>query len=292
MDSDLQQVKTFEQLKQLTKSGAEFWSARDIMPLLGYKNWESFKNVIEKAIVACKNSGEQIERNFFVPPRKSDGGRPREDYILSRFACYLVAQNGDARIPEIAGAQNYFAVQTRRQEMTVERQEELERVTARHKLAETEKEFARELMQRSIDGIGLGQIKSRGDKVLFGGNTTNEMKRRYAVPKNRPLADFLPTITLKAKDLAAEITTFNTQKKDLKSTESVAVEHEQNNRQLRGVLNQRGIIPETLTPADDVKKLERRIIAEDKKKLKPAEKPLKIDDSFDNTLGKIANAGK
>lgn len=260
----LDREKTFEQLKYETESGT-FWSARDIMKLLGYTNWINFKNAIGRAVVSAKNIGETVEKHFLLAPaKKNQRGRPREDFILSRYACYLIAQNGDPRIEEIAWAQSYFAVQTRRQEVGDERQAAIDRVSARHKLAFTEREFAAEIHKRDVDGKGIGIIRARGDKVLFGGRTTNDMKRRYDVPLNKPLADYLPTISIKAKDLAAEITTFNTQKKDLRGTEPIATEHEQNNRQVRGVLTRRGIKPELLKPEDDVKKLERRIKREDK----------------------------
>jgi len=288
-DKSIKGVKSFEQIKQ-SDDDQEYWSARDLMPLLGYTTWENFSSVIGKAETACAKAGLTITDHFRKGTKMVEIGsntvRPVVDYRLTRYACYLIAQNGDPRIAEIALAQSYFAVQTRKQEVG---QQHLERITARHKLTKTEKEFASELMQRDIDGIGIGQIKSRGDKKLFTANT-NEMKRRLGVPTNRPLADFLPTVTLKAKDLAAEITTFNTKRNNLRGVEPVAQEHEQNNTKVRSVLRDRGITPETLKPEEDIKKLERRINHEDKQLPQPAEKPLKINnpDGFDDTMGKIS----
>lgn len=264
MDANLERVTAFEQLKYETEDGT-FWSARDIMKLLGYANWRNFRNAIDRAVVSVRKTGEPAEKHFLLAPAKKNlRGRPREDFILSRYACYLIAQNGDPRIAEIAWAQRYFAVQTRKQEVSDEKLAALERISARRKLAVTEREFAAEIFKRDVDGLGIGVIRARGDKVLFGGRTTDDMKRRYSVPQNKPLADYLPTISIKAKDLAAEITTFNTQKKDLRGVNPIAVEHEQNNRQVRGVLTQRGITPETLEPEGDVKKLERRLKQENK----------------------------
>lgn len=267
MDDMTKRVRIFEEVKQVV-AGNEGWSARDIMPLLGYDRWENFSSVIAKAEAACKSSGYAIKDHFRKVTKMVEVGsnsvRPLEDYSLTRYACYLIAQNGSSQKPEIALAQTYFALQTRRQELGQQHQEQLERMTARHKLTQTEKEFATELMQRDIDGIGMGQIKSRGDKKLFTANT-NEMKRRLGVPAKRPLADFLPTVTLKAKDLAAEITTFNTKRNNLRGVEPVAREHEQNNSKVRSVLRDRGITPETLKPEEDIKKLERRIKAEQKR---------------------------
>lgn len=256
-----ERVQNFENIKRLDAEG-EFWSARDLMPLLGYDKWDNFTGVIGKAEIACERSG-YATMDHFRKARKmvevgSNAVRPVDDYRLTRYACYLIAQNGSSQKPEIANAQTYFAIQTRRQEVGQRQQEQLERLTARHKLTQTEKEFASELMQRDIDSIGIGQIKSRGDKKLFTANT-NEMKRRLGVPAKRPLADFLPTVTLKAKDLAAEITTFNTKRNNLHGIEPVAREHEQNNSKVREVLRERGITPETLKPEEDIKKLERRI---------------------------------
>ncbi len=284
-------VRGFEDIKQ-NVNGNDGWSARDLMPLLGYDRWENFTTVIGKAEVACERSGYAISDHFRKATKMVEVGsntvRPTEDYLLSRYACYLIAQNGSPQKPEIALAQTYFAVQTHRQEIGQQQQEHLERLTARHKLTETEKEFATELIQRDIDGMGIGQIKSRGDKKLFTANT-NEMKRRLGVPANRPLADFLPTVTLKAKDLAAEITTFNTKRNNLRGVEPVAQEHEQNNTKVRSVLTQRGITPETLKPEEDIKKLERRIKKERKALSTPAKKSLKTDShkGFDETTDKI-----
>ncbi len=255
--------------------GVECWSARELQNLLGYSKWENFEKVIQKAKDACRNAGELIE-NHFPDVRKMVGigsktERPIDDMVLTRYACYLVAQNGDSRKEEIAFAQNYFAVQTRKAEMVEQRILEFERVKAREKLSQTEKQLSGILYERGVDNQGFAIIRSKGDQALFRLNT-QMLKRKMGVPDSRPVADFLPTISIKAKDLAAEMTGLNVQSKDLKGQPKIEKEHIDNNLAVRNMLTQRGIVPENLLPAEDVKKLQRKLDGEEKNILKQTKK--------------------
>lgn len=267
----------FEQFEAAASEleGVECWSARELQTLLGYSKWENFEKVIQKAKDACKNAGELIE-NHFPDVRKmveigSNTERAVEDIALTRYACYLIAQNGDSRKEEIAFAQNYFAVQTRRAEMVEQRILEFERVKAREKLSQTEKQLSGILYERGVDSQGFAIIRSKGDQALFRLNT-QMLKRRMGVSENRPVADFLPTISIKAKDLAAEMTGLNVQTKNLKGQTGIEKEHVDNNLAVRNMLTQRGIVPENLPPAEDVKKLQRKLDGDEKKLLKGKKK--------------------
>jgi len=255
--------------------GVECWSARELQVLLGYSKWENFEKVIQKAKDACKNAGEEIFNHF--PDIRKTIAMPKTaekeivDIALTRYACYLIAQNGDSRKEEIAFAQNYFAVQTRRAELVEQRLLEYERVKAREKLSQTEKQLSGVLYERGIDNQGFAIIRSKGDQALFRLNT-QMLKRKMGVPENRPLADFLPTISIKAKDLAAEMTGLNVQSKDLKGHNPIEKEHIENNMAVREMLTKRGIVPENLPPAEDVKKIQRKLDGDDKKILKDSKK--------------------
>ncbi len=237
----------------------ECWSARELQKLLGYSKWENFEKVINKAKDACQNAGEDISNHFPDIRKVIEAGKGAQheitDILLTRYACYLIAQNGDSRKEEIAFAQNYFALQTRRAELVEKRLLEFERVKAREKLSQTEKQLSGVLYERGVDSQGFAIIRSKGDQALFRLNTLM-LKRKMGVPKNRPVADFLPTITIKAKDLAAEMTGLNVQSKDLKGQYAIEKEHVDNNLAVRNMLTQRGIVPENLPPAEDVKKLQ------------------------------------
>lgn len=248
----------------------EYWYARELGELLGYKNWDTFKSVIEKAKVACKNSGQAPTNHFRLMETMVDAGsiaqKWEENFELTRYACYLIAQNGDPNKGQIAFAMSYFAVQTRNFEILQKRIGEWERVRARQKLIKTETEFSGLLYERNIDDKGFGMIRSMGDKALFGGFSTGEMKDRLGLPKKRPLADFLPTITVKAKDFATEITMFKVREDgNLSGVPAIEGEHVKNNEDVRNVLIKRGIYPENLKPEEDVKKVERKIMADGKK---------------------------
>lgn len=251
------------------ETSTEYWCARDLQILLGYAKWENFAKVIDKAITACQTTGYD-PKDHFLGIRKmvelgSGARREIDDIALTRYACYLIAQNGDPGKEQIAFAQTYFAVQTRKQEVIERRLAEAERVSARRKLTRSEKELSGIIFDRLRDHESFGRIRSKGDTALFGGKATHDMKRKLGVPKGRPLADFLPTITIKGKDFANEITNFNIKQRDLNVESQITAEHVRNNAEVRQLLVDRGIVPELLPPAEDVKKVERRLRSDQKR---------------------------
>jgi len=270
--------QSFNQISQTWEdSGIEYWFARDLQELLEYSEWRNFLKVIEKAKEACENSGGKVE-NHFVAVNKmvvigSGAEREIEDIMLTRYACYLIAQNGNPRKDAIAFAQTYFALQTRKQELIEEQLRLQDRIQAREKLRESETELSKNIYERGVDDKGFGRIRSHGDAALFGGNTTQSMKNKLSVPKSRALADFLPTVTIAAKNLATEITNHNVRQNDLQGERSITDEHVQNNKSLRDMLAERGIKPEELPAEEDLKKLERRVKSDEKRLIKAAELP-------------------
>lgn len=246
----------------------EYWYARDLMPLLGYERWENFDKAINRAILSCNASDIDVSDHFRevtkMVPLGSGANRAVKDYMLTRYACYLIAQNGDPKKEEIAFAQSYFAVQTRKQELIEERISYIERTEARGRLKESEKRLSQNIYERGVDDAGFGRIRSKGDKALFGGNTTKDMKLKLGVKENRPLADFLPTLTIAAKNLATEMTNYNVEEKDLMGENSITTEHIQNNLSVREMLDKRGIKPENVPASPDIKKLERKVKLQEK----------------------------
>ena len=262
---------TFEGHAQRTEGGVEFWLARDLQHLLGYAEWRNFGTVLSRAKTACELSGHKVTDHFVDVNKMVDLGsgsrREVDDIMLTRYACYLVAQNGDSKKPPIAFAQTYFAIQTRRAELIEQRLLDAERLSARKKLTQTEKDLSQVIYERTGGNQDFALIRSKGDHALFG-KSTQAMKAQWKVPDNRPLADFAPTIILKAKDFAAEITIFNANQHQMGSEGAISREHITNNEAVRKTLLERGIRPEALPPAEDVKKTERRLSTEDRKSLK------------------------
>ena len=262
--------KMFDDIMHTTEDGTvEFWYARELMGCLGYTTWRRFKDAINRAIESCKSAEIEVSDHFADAVKMVEIGsnavRDVDDIMLTRYACYLIAQNGDPRKEEIAFAQSYFAVQTRKQELIEERIAYIQRTEARGKLRESEKRLSQNIYERGVDDAGFGRIRSKGDQALFGGISTQEMKEKLGVSDKRPLADFLPTLTIAAKNLATEMTNYNVEEKDLKGEGAITTEHVQNNTTVREMLATRGIKPEELPPSEDIKKLERKVKSQEKK---------------------------
>ena len=252
--------------------GIECWSARELQEVFNYAQWRNFLKVIDKAKITCETSGEKTLDHFADVSKMVELGsgseRMVDDLELTRYDCYLISQNGDSSKPEIAFAQTYFAVQTRKQEIIEQHLLDVARATAREKLSKSEKKLSGIIYERGVDNAGFANIRSKGDQALFGGFSTNDMKRKLAIPNSRPLADFLPTLTIKAKDFATELTSHNVTDKDLKGETQITKEHIENNRAVRKMLLDRGVKPEQLPASEDVKKVQRRIDSEEKRVLK------------------------
>lgn len=268
----------FNVIANIVENGdVEYWFARDLQKVLGYDRWENFFNVIVKAKTACENSEIEVSDHFRDVTKMVIIGQnvPKQidDVMLTRYACYLIAQNGDSRKEQIAFAQTYFAMQTRKQELIEQHLELEDRLQARAKLKESETELSKNIYERGVDDKGFARIRSKGDSALFGGHTTQDMKEKLGVPNMRPLADFLPTITITAKNLATEITNHNVKENNLKGENPITQEHIQNNESVRGLLVERGIKPEELAPAEDLKKLERKVKSDEKRLIKQSALP-------------------
>lgn len=251
------------------EAGIEYWLARELMSPLGYERWENFQKAIKRAATSCSESGISQNDHFRESTKMISTGKGAQrrvtDYMLTRYACFLIAENGDPHKEEIAFAQGYFAIQTRKMELIEERIGFIERTDARSRLRESEKRLSQNIYERGVDDEGFARIRSKGDRALFGGYSTQEMKKRLGVKDSRPLADFLPTLTIAAKNLATEMTNYNVEEKDLQGEGAITVEHVDNNSTVREMLGQRGIKPENLPPSEDIKKLERKVKKEDKK---------------------------
>ena len=276
-----QHTETFDGITHFIKSEngkeqVEVWFARELQVVLGYARWENFLVAISRAVESCRTQNINVDDHFREVTKMvslgSGSKREVKDYMLTRFACYLIAQNGDPKKEEIAFAQGYFALQTRRAELVAEHLQMISRLETRDRLRASEKQLSRNIYERGVDDKGFGRIRSKGDTALFGGNTTEDMKKRLGVKSTRPLADFLPTLTIAAKNLATEMTNYNVEQKNLLGEPNITVEHIQNNVSVRQMLGQRGIKPENLPAAEDIKKIERRVVSNEKQIEKTSDK--------------------
>lgn len=258
----------FDQYACIDEDGVEYWLARDIMKPLGYVQWRNFETAIKRAMVSCETAKTPVQNHFAEVSKMVDLGsgsiRELKDYKLTRYACYLIAQNGDPRKDEIALAQAYFAVKTRTQELLEQRVAEIQRLQSRKALSETEKQLASVAFERGVDSRGFARIKSQGDRALFGGHDTKAMKKKFGVPDRKPLADVLPDVTLAAKNLAGAMTAHNVAERDLYGVTNIQNEHVGNNVSVRSTLVERGIYPENLPAEEDTKKVERRLKADER----------------------------
>lgn len=287
---DIQKIQKYKstfdlivkEIKDDDGNNVEVWYARELQEVLGYARWENFIGAIGRAMESCKTLGINVDDHFREVTKMVQLGsgsvREVQDFMLTRYACYLIAQNGDPKKEEIAFAQSYFAVQTRKAELIEERLNEIARLSTRDRLRASEKQLSKNIYERGVDDRGFGRIRSKGDQALFGGLSTEQMKQRLGI-KSGALADHLPTLTIAAKNLATEMTNYNVEQKDLYGEQSIAAEHVQNNRSVRSMLGQRGIKPEELPPAEDIKKVERRVAKDEKEMLKDTNKLPKKEDN-------------
>lgn len=273
IQSIIQYITAFDTISTYIESDngqekVEIWFARDLQKVLGYARWENFQSAINRAVDSCNTQGVNVDDHFRKVTKmvKLGSGSMRDvtDFMLTRYACYLIAQNGDPKKEPIAFAQSYFAIQTRKAEQIEERMALISRLETRERLRASEKQLSQNIYERGVDDKGFGRIRSKGDAVLFGGHTTDDMKKRLGVKENRPLTDFLPTLTIAAKNLATEMTNYNVEGKNLYGEQAITHEHMQNNQSVRDMLGKRGIRPEELPAAEDVKKLERKVTSDEK----------------------------
>ena len=280
---DIQKIQQYKnafdliakEIKDDANNTIEVWYARELQQVLGYTRWENFVVAISRAIESCTTLNVSVDNHFREVTKMvllgSGSQRKVQDFMLTRYACYLIAQNGDPKKEEIAFAQSYFALQTRKTELIEERLQQIARLDTRERLRSSEKQLSRNIYERGVDEKGFARIRSKGDHALFGGLTTEQMKQRLGI-KSGALADYLPTLTIAAKNLATEMTNYNVEQKNLHGENSITAEHVQNNRSVRGMLGQRGIKPEELPPAEDIKKVERRVAKEEKNIVKDTPK--------------------
>ena len=256
--------KTFEDLKQTNTHGAEYWSARDLQSLLGYSQWRRFEQAIERAKSSCKESGNSPDHHFAGAGKPITGGKGAvqlvDDYHLSRFACYLIAQNGDPRKPEIAQAQKYFAVQTRRQELSDQASADLERLELRKQTAEEFKALSGAAQDAGVQNNMFGVFHDAGYKGLYGGLGRDAIKVRKAIPDKDNLLDRMNATELAANQFRMTQTRDKLGRERVQNQSQAIQTHEQVGKEVRDAIKRiGGTLPENIDPAEHIKEVEKRL---------------------------------
>jgi DNA-damage-inducible protein D len=256
--------KSFEELKQTNQHGAEYWNARDLQPCLGYGHWRNFTKAIGRAITSCEQSGNDPAHHFARARKPIVGGKGAvqkvDDYQLSRFACYLIAQNGDSRLPEIARAQEYFAVQARRQEVSDALAADLERLEVRKQTSEEFKALSGAARNAGVQDRMFGVFHDAGYKGLYGGLGSDQIKHRKGIPPKDQLMDRMNTTELAANQFRMTQTRDKLAREGIHDQQQAIHAHSQVGKEVRQAIERiGGTLPENIPPAEDIKQVQKRV---------------------------------
>jgi len=273
---------SFEGLKQVNEHGAEYWSARDLQSLLGYSQWRRFEDAVKRAMTSCEKSGNECSHHFASAGKMvglgSGGQRELNDFHLSRFACYLIAQNGDSRKPQIALAQKYFAIQARRQELTDEHSKDLERFELRKQTSEEFKALSGTARNAGVQNVMFGVFHDAGYRGLYNGLGNDAIKARKSIPKSENLMDRMDTTELAANQFRMTQTREKLVREGIRSQQEAIRTHERVGKEVRSAIQRiGGTMPENIRPAEHIKEVEKR--------LKEATPKLELDEKDAKGLG-------